>query len=414
MGLSLLRVGGGLLGLALAASVAACGDVYVPPAPTPPSGQDDSARAFAAGQAALATLSRAVRTDDRRAAAALGIGPAGVPAQIVANAHTLGVRGLRLRLIDTVASARPQRYGPDAWVGSVAVSYRLPEDASPTSLSTDFVFVPGPGGSARIAATGGYGARGAIWLQDRIRVRRSAQALLIVAAGQRVTRYWPLVTRAVATVEQVAHPPRRTLVFEVPRSQAQLEADTGTAAGGDDLVAGDTATVGGDTGPRSPLHSFFNPATFRTQSRVEAQVVVTHEAALQATRAPLSAMPFWLEEGFADYVALDHAGIPLRTAAEHILAQTRRSGPPGHLPTRSDFDYNSSTGTLDQLNAAYESSWLACRYLATTWGERALVSVYDRVQRGSTLDAALRSVVGSSTAQLTSGWQHYLAALAGR
>ena len=42
---------------------------------------------------------------------------------------------------------------------------------------------------------------------------------------------------------------------------------------------------------------------------------MSHESTHVATDAPFATMPTWLLEGFADFVALDHAGVPVEKAA---------------------------------------------------------------------------------------------------
>ena len=54
-------------------------------------------------------------------------------------------------------------------------------------------------------------------------------------------------------------------------------------------------------------------------------------------------MPTWMLEGFADYVALAHAGVPLDKAAGQELARMKQQGIPDHLPTTQELS-PSATG----------------------------------------------------------------------
>ncbi|WP_182875778.1 hypothetical protein [Microbispora sp. H10670] len=53
---------------------------------------------------------------------------------------------------------------------------------------------------------------------------------------------------------------------------------------------------------------------------------------------------------------------------------------------------------------AYEEAWLACRYIAARFGERRLVALYRAALREDA-DAALRNVLGLTTAELTRLWR---------
>ncbi len=137
-----------------------------------------------------------------------------------------------------------------------------------------------------------------------------------------------------------------------------------------------------------------------------AQVVVTHEATHVATAAATSPAPIWLVEGFADYVALSSQRLPLSTTAAHIATLVRRHGPPLHLPGRVEF----APGAHD-LEARYESAWLACRLLARTGGAPSLVAFYRSVDAGRPVNAELRRDFGFGLPGLTSRWRTVLSHL---
>jgi hypothetical protein len=201
---------------------------------------------------------------------------------------------------------------------------------------------------------------------------------------------------------------RGNLILEVPQDEPQLDsvlnADAATYAD----IAGVTTTADGAQAPRSPIHVFLNPAVFGTLKPRGAQVVLTHETTHVATRAPLTSMPTWLSEGFADYVALDHAGVPLRTAAHQIITRVRSHGLPKDLPSSTDL-----APTATGLGATYEEAWTVCRYLGDTYGEAALVGFYADVAGGTPLARAFGSRFGVDRTQVVTGWRSWLARLAG-
>jgi hypothetical protein len=165
--------------------------------------------------------------------------------------------------------------------------------------------------------------------------------------------------------------------------------------------------VDGSVDPDAPVHVFVNPDVFGRLEPRGAQVVMSHEAVHVATDAATSDLPLWLLEGFADYVALRDLDLPLSTTAGQVIDQVRRDGPPDHLPGSAEFDT-----TTTQLGAAYESAWLACRLLAQTGGEGALLRLYRLVDGGRALGPALRATFAMTPAELTRAWRRSLSDLA--
>jgi len=139
-----------------------------------------------------------------------------------------------------------------------------------------------------------------------------------------------------------------------------------------------------------------------------AQVVMSHEATHVATAASFTSIPTWLLEGFADFVALDHAGVPVNVAAGQILGRIRKEGVPRALPTSEDLDTR-ATG----LGATYEEAWLACRFLAQEYGTGQLVRFYRKVSGGASAQEAFRSELGTTQRAFVAHWRADLARLAG-
>ncbi len=408
-GAALRRAIGIACGLILLATAAACSsDTSITPPTAPP---DDATARTQAGQRALDAFARGLRTGTPAEGVVSAKAPGLIPA-VTANARTLGVRALSFDYVDTddgaLGSSGQQRWGQDAWVGVVAASYRLAADTGPTQMEVAVTFTR-EGDATRIAAIGGYGHRSALWLDGGAEVRHRGQVWIIAAGGTAgaADRYLRQGSTAVRQVRMVLPSWRGSLVLEVPRDQAQLDsvlnADAETYAD----IAGVTTTADGAEAPRSPIHVFLNPAVFGTLKPRGAQVVLTHETTHVATRAPLTPMPTWLSEGFADYVALDHSGVPLRTAAHQIITRVRQHGLPRDLPSSTDL-----APTASGLGATYEEAWTVCRYLADTYGEARLVAFYDDVSGGTPLARAFRSHFGVGRAQVVSGWRAWLGNLA--
>jgi hypothetical protein len=223
-----------------------------------------------------------------------------------------------------------------------------------------------------------------------------------LADYQRVTEAAiPHVTRVMTSWQ-----PR--LVVEVPADLAGLEAALQVEAGAYASIAAVTAPPDGLLTPDAPLHIFVNREVFSRNSAQGDRVVMSHEAAHVATRAPESMAPKWLVEGFADYIALRDIDLPPSRTAAQIIRQVRRQGVPPALPDQDDF-----SGTETHLGAAYEAAWLACVVLAERGGEDALVRFYDSANDGGPLDAALQEGFGWSERELVGAWQQRLRELAG-
>ena len=159
------------------------------------------------------------------------------------------------------------------------------------------------------------------------------------------------------------------------------------------------------------MRVFVNPTVFGRLKERGAQVVMSHETTHVATDAPFATMPTWLLEGFADFVALDDAGVPVDLAAGQILARIRKEGLPDGLPSTQELD-----PTANGLGATYEEAWLACRFLAQEYGTAALVRFYRTVndggydpagvpQRAAHLAAGVRGAVARRPALALPGWQ---------
>jgi hypothetical protein len=329
---------------------------------------------------------------------------------MVANVKLLGLDQLGLRFVDdqSVLSASDRdRYGPDAWAGTAELAYRLAGwDQQATRLETRFVFVRS-GTRDLIAGVGGGDDRTPLWVAGPVTADRAGRALVLAAGEKDQQHYVDLAKQALVDVGKVLPGWSGRLVLEVPASEDQLDAALAAPKEQYANIAAVTTTVDGSLAPGSPVHVFLNPRVFDGLGPRGAQVVVSHETTHVATNAAFANIPTWLLEGFADYVALDHAGIPVGTAASQILARIRKDGPPDHLPTSAELD-----PTANGLGATYEEAWLAARFVASEYGEDKLVAFYRAVGGGVQVEAAFRTVLGTTESAFVERWRADLRHLA--
>ena len=358
--------------------------------------------------AALHDLEDAVVAGDAEAAHALAPqgdrGAGSLLTAVVDNARALHVRDFSLRYVDEEGGVADD----GSWAAAVDATWRFEGfDAQPARAEVTVRFVA-RGDRVAVAGFGGGGRRTPLWLATRLEVRRTPATLVMVAGpADEADAYARRARTAVPVVRRVLPRWRSGLVVEVPASahdlDATLDADPGEYAN----IAAVTSTVDGSLAPGSPVHVFVNPEVFDSLRPQGAQVVMSHEAVHVATGAATSNLPLWLLEGFADYVALRDVDLPLTTTAGQVIRQVRRHGPPARLPGATEFDT-----TTTHLGATYESAWFACRLLAGTGGEAALVRLYERVDHGAALGPALRSSFGLTVGQLTRRWRQGLSDLA--
>ena len=198
--------------------------------------------------------------------------------------------------------------------------------------------------------------------------------------------------------------------FTVLPDAAAIESLLGAAAGSERDVAASAAIDPATGVPRV----FINKAAMSTLNDQGVRIVLTHEATHVLTGVVgNTAMPLWLVEGFADYVALLGVHKPLSVEAGRILAEVKDGQLPDRLPLQPDFDAARAAGA-DAYTAVYEASWLACRWLAQSSGQGALVRLYVDVRDGTPVDQAMRDDIGMTLATFTSQWQRNLRLLATR
>lgn len=374
------------------------GNASIPP---PAASSDDNSSRAVQAAATIDALLAALNSGDTAAASALGApGVNGLLSSLVENVRTLHLVDLSLRYVDEDATLTPSDLaGPRAWTGTIEVIYRLRDwDGAPITVETPMTFVPGEHGQL-IAGIGGSDGRTPVWMTGPVQALVSGRAL-VIAQGGRGARDLMLAQHAVKAVDQVLPHWQGKLVVEAPATETELDQALGVPQPQYADIAAVTGSVDGSLDPTAPVHVFLNPRVFDALGPRGAQVVISHESTHVATRATFATMPTWMIEGFADYVALAHAGIPVSTAASQILARIRKQGPPAHLPTAAEL-----APTAGGLGATYEEAWLANRFIARDHGEAKLVAFYYAVDGGMSVTEAFRRILGTTEATFVKRWQ---------
>jgi len=382
-------------------------DTYVaPPPPRPSAGIEP-------GEAALALrqLEQAVRDAAPEVAAELA--PTGNEAAadllraVVRNADEIGVDRFTLRFIDSLGGVD----GGGRWSATVETGWRFAGFDRSASVADVEIGLVAEAGRTAIDSIGGAAGPSPVWLTGPVEVLRGPRTLVVATTG--AARYDRLARAAIPVVRRVLPQWRDGLVVEVPGSGAELDAALAAEPGQYAAIAAVTSGVGDDLRPGVPVHVLVNPEVFGRLDGRGARVVMSHEATHVATGAATEpdAVPEWLTEGFADYVALRDVDLPLSVTAAQVARQVRREGPPASLPGEDRFDTRTT-----HLGAAYEAAWIACVLLAERSGERRLTRFYAELRQGLRQgdDAAgeFRRTFGLTLPAFTRQWQAALADLA--
>lgn len=330
--------------------------------------------------------------------------------------YTLGAGSARL------SAARAKRYHAPTWAPSgFALHYRLAGfDTQPTDLPQYPTFV-NRSGRWYLASLSDFRSRGKVsstdlWDYAPVYVVRRGPALVLGARRELATM--SAVAQVVGTaIPQVTavwgrHWARRAVVL-VPSTQHEMgliDADNGDL---DQIAALTSSEIGSEGGTQGPVGDriTINPRNWPKLGPIGAGVVLAHELTHVASRADTSiATPKWLSEGLAEYVGFRDAGVAVTLAAAELATDVRAGRAPTRLPGNAAF-----RGDNPALSQAYEASWLACRYIATRYGQAALVRFYRAVGASSpppavAVHSALRRVLGISDAALTARWRGYLQA----
>jgi hypothetical protein len=319
------------------------------------------------------------------------------------NAESLDLRRVTARYVDQVGTVATD----GSWTGIVELTWQLGGlDPAPSEADVAVSFAP-DGDTLGIVGFGAAGrARVPLWLRGELSVARADGVLVLVDGSQAdADAVRQRVTRGRGVVARVLPGRISSVVVEVPATASDLDETLGVEPGTYAGIAAVTAFAGTSTADDAPIHVFVNPDVTDGLRRAGAQVVMSHELVHLATDAPRSPMEPWLQEGFADYVALRDTNLPDRTTLGRAIELVRRDGVPDALPDASDFDTRAGG-----LQAQYELAWLACRVIAEQLGEDGLVAVYRAAQSGEPVVRPLRRA-GLSLADLTAAWRESLRTL---
>lgn len=333
----------------------------------------------------------------------------GTAGMIFDNLVTIHPAELSLRATGNrrgLSTGRAASLGHGSYAAEVLVRWSVPGDRAPSDQRVWMTVVR----SGSALRWGGISdgppspRQTPLWWLEPIHYRHSGAATVIT--GARInTDTW--VTAANTAVRDDA--PRlpgsgwnHKLVIIVPSTERLMEQALGVGQGTDSALAAIT-WPDGTPAASAPDRIMINPAG--QPSALSTAIVLAHETVHVATRSPTSRAPSWLVEGFADDIAYRSYPQAAQAAAQSLLAEVKRNGPPAALPGESDF----AVGHRD-LNRSYAQAWLACRYLGDHFGNQKLWRFYEAVDksRDGSITGPLHAVFGIDQHQFISGWQNYL------
>ncbi len=391
-------------------ALAAPEEAALPPVEPPQAvvDRDDSTAALLGAMTdALTTGTRAdlrdlVAPTDRAAAREL--------VQMRENVRRLGIADLSLKYVDEHVghdTSTGPRLAAGSWVADVRARWRIKGyDDAASGMEVTMTFRETRDATVFATARSDYGSRAPLWFLDDLAVQHSRDALTMVA-GDEVGKIGDLADQAVVDVRKVLPSWRGRLVAEVPDSEHDLNRVLGSTDGSFGAIAAVTTPVDGSVKDGAPVHIFVNPQVFGRLGQQGAQIVMSHEAAHVATQAANATLPAWLIEGFADYVALAHADLPVEVTASQIIEQVSLDGVPHQLPGPAEFESENTA-----LGASYEAAWLACKLISDVSGEARLIRFYKTADRDSGTRTAFADVLGTTEEEFTADWRDYLASLA--
>lgn len=319
-----------------------------------------------------------------------------------------------------LSSPRLTRYRAPTWVpSSFVLHYRIAGfDRRPTARPQYPTFVRRNGrwylGSLSDFVSQGKVSATDLWDYAPVHVVRKGRVLVLGPADElaNMEQVAAVADAAIPNVDEVwgRHWAQRAVVL-VPSTQREMgliDADRGDL---DQIAALTSAEVQSANGRPAPVGDriTINPRNWPDLGPLGQTVVLTHEMTHVATRADTGAQtPKWLAEGFAEYVGFHAVDVSTGLAAADLARRVQAGVVPRRLPTDHAFRGSSRT-----LSADYQSSWLACRYIADRYGQAALVRFYravgtSRLGSGAAVRAALHSVLHLSLARFTARWRTYL------
>lgn len=323
---------------------------------------------------------------------------------VFANLRRLMVTDFTARYL----SADVHRSSPGTWVASAEMSWRLRGFRTPPVIQdTSLTFATHDGRTYLERICLPRDNRWPLWALGPLSVRRHDGVVAVALGSERARTTLDTAEQARDDVRAVIGRLDSPLLVIAPATARQFDRLVGVPNGSYVHIAAVTTTADGSLRPQSLITVDLNPTAFGRLGPVGAQVVLSHEATHAATRSVTTPLPAWLEEGFADYVALREQNLPRRIVAAGVLEQVRRHGPPAQLPAPAAFLAGAPRG-----GHAYEAAWLACEMIAARYGQSALVHLYEQAGRVGA-GPALHRVLRIGPVALTRAWRAYLERLAG-
>lgn len=346
----------------------------------------------------------------------------------------LPVQRWRYQVLETSAGAGPA--ADDAFSARVRLTYRLPGDTRDVER-VQRLTVARRGASWVVTGVRREGHESDPWELGRLSVLTGRRSIVIgvdARAGATLRRVVTDADDAAARVDAVWGTAwRRTVVVVVPPDLTGMA----EALGGD--VTGAGATTSGGGGPSRPTAGLdqvaavtsgdlavdrttdggtadrvvLNPVVFGRLSPLGRRVVLTHEFTHVATRAAVrQAVPLWLEEGFANYVAYRGTRLSPGVVAADVLPLVRAGTAEDRLPGPDAFDPRHAS-----IAPAYADAWLALDLMARDGGRRPLdfyraAAGLDGASPGG-LAGAFRRVLGTDQPTFEARWRAYRRTVAG-
>ncbi|MFE5723804.1 hypothetical protein [Streptomyces erythrochromogenes] len=312
-------------------------------------------------------------------------------------------------LADWAYEVSSVRRDGDRALATARLRYRLAGyDTAPEESAREVELVR-EGGAWRVGGDRpAPGALPQLWDQGPVSVATGTHSLVLGGSGQSTGTLREIAAEADRAVPAASAawpgPWAGRVVVLVPGSLDAMARLLGSPA---DTYRGLGAVTTGrvGAGPAPADRVVVNPEGYAGLGAEGRRIILTHEVTHVATRAATSVTtPLWLSEGFADRAAYRGTSTTPAQAAPALARAVRRGELPGELPRTEDFAFG---GDPDAAARAYEGAWLACRLIATKWGEKALVDLYGQAGR-EPLETALREALGVDRAGLTAAWQESL------
>ncbi|AKE90415.1 hypothetical protein AAI421_06210 [Rhodococcus aetherivorans] len=202
--------------------------------------------------------------------------------------------------------------------------------------------------------------------------------------------------------------PRRALVL-VTASHDEFTAQVGSRYNGAEIAAVAVSdAVDHERGETTGQRIVFSPAAGQRLDAAGLRAILRHELTHVAARTDtVDGSPLWILEGYADYVGYRNADGALGVIAPTLAAAVAERGAPTALPADADF-------AGDGARLAYESAWSIATFVAGEFGGDRLTALYRRLATGpveaAELDAALGDVLGADAEQFVARWQTWLEA----